>query len=200
MPKPHPYQLREHARLLKSQGDSIGVISEALGVPRSTVWDWVRGMNEQVAMVRYCERCGDAFLARRKDTRICPGQCTVVQKPKPRKVKPKCEYCGHSFSRVGRSRWCCDEHRDLARKQRVCKWCKQTFVARLGQMRYCCEEHEQEAAKDARRVKRRARRRCPYCQVKFTPRHGGQKFCCSYHQRFHQQNRGEVHERELAAA
>lgn len=201
IPKPHPYYLQERARLLRAQGDSLGVISNVLGIPRSTVGEWISGMREEVAMVRYCERCKGAFLARRSDTRFCPDRCGMaVRVPKPPKALPKCEYCKEPFKRVGGSRWCCDEHRDLAKKQRVCKWCKKTFIARLGQERYCCEEHKHEAAKDSQRVKRRPKRLCPYCQVKFTPHHGGQKFCCSYHQRFHQQNRGEERERELVAA
>lgn len=62
---------RREARVLRAQGDSVTVIARTLGVPRSTVGDWVRGMAEQAAMIRYCAWCGDAFLSQRCDRRFC---------------------------------------------------------------------------------------------------------------------------------
>lgn len=205
MSHPHPYYFQERARVLKSQGDSINAIAQTMGIPRSTVSIWVRGMHEEPAMLKYCARCGDAFLARRRDTKYCPHGCGRNKTPRIPKPMKQCEYCGAEFRRIGGSSWCCDEHRDLAERkrdlaerQRVCKWCEETFTAYPASRRYCCDEHKRLAV-NAARLPKRPERWCPECGVKFVPHHALQKFCSKPHQRLyyasHQQDG-----RELVAA
>jgi hypothetical protein len=59
------------ARALRWQGDSIREIAVVLGIPKSTVAGWVRGLEDEAAMLRYCRWCGDAFLTNRRDRTFC---------------------------------------------------------------------------------------------------------------------------------
>lgn len=196
MKKRYPYYLKERAKVLKAQGDSVRVIADALGVGKSAVGDWVCGMHEEPAMLKYCAKCGDAFLACRSDSTRCPSRCTQVRIKRPR-VPRWCKLCGILIERQGPAKFCCVEHKEVFYRQRTCRWCEKKFIAYPASLRYCCQEHRELAHKGP--PLSNVLRWCPSCGVRFVPQHGNQKFCCPSHRTLEYQNVGGD-ERELVAA
>lgn len=72
-----PLELAAHARFLKANGDSVRVIADKLQVPRSTVGDWVRGMDIEPVVYRECAgpRCAERFATWMRTKRYCCKLC-----------------------------------------------------------------------------------------------------------------------------
>lgn len=66
---PHPEPVKGTARRLRREGLSIHAIAERLGVPRSTVGDWLRGTGGTMH-IRTCW-CGERFVARNTNGVYC---------------------------------------------------------------------------------------------------------------------------------
>jgi transcriptional regulator with XRE-family HTH domain len=61
---------KANAHALRANGLSIRQISERLGIPESTVSDWLRGRGEWYE-VRECLLCGERFIAGHGAQRFC---------------------------------------------------------------------------------------------------------------------------------
>jgi hypothetical protein len=194
-------RLAAQACVLKRNGDSISVIAETLGVAYSTVGDWVRWVDQPVAMVKYCEKCGDAFLAMRRDARKCPGGCESRRNREPH-PEGLCLWCEGPINRKGAALYCCNKHlqahyRELERqsKKRECAYCEQEFLPSVHHKKYCCELHARIDQAD-RRKKKPVVKRCAYCDKKFATAHQQKRYCCPSHQR---QGRAQLLEQKTLA-
>lgn len=74
---PHPEGLRERARFMRRNGDSLRVIEAQLGVHYSTVGDWTRGMLDEPTYFRECAApgCFVTFTCNRSHKRYCSRAC-----------------------------------------------------------------------------------------------------------------------------
>jgi uncharacterized protein YjcR len=61
---------RANAHALRANGLSIREVAERLGVPASTVGDWLRGRGEWYT-VRECRLCGERFIPANGRQRFC---------------------------------------------------------------------------------------------------------------------------------
>lgn len=68
--------MRERALFLRSNGEPIWGIADKLGIPRSTVGGWLKGIGATEHFLK-CLLCGERFAANRSHKKFC---CTAHRK------------------------------------------------------------------------------------------------------------------------